>query len=146
MSLLPVLDFIAKPVTQYLKNYGEINKAKHDRDLAIIENQSRLAADRETYNHQWELESLKGNSHYLRIACFIQLALPLTITCVWPEKGQDIFRNLEAVPQWFVQLYMIVIGSVWGIHEFKSAAPQVIGAALARSLNKERKNARNKEE
>ena len=132
MNWLGVFDFISKPVTQYIKNRGEIKKAKHTRDLSIIENQARLAQDKESNNHSWEMESLKGNSQYLRIVCFIQLALPLTITCIWPEKGKEIFTNLEVVPAWFVQMYMIVIGSIWGIHEFKSAAPAVIAAVLSR--------------
>jgi len=128
-----ILGFISKPVTQYIKNKGEIGKAKHVRDLAIIENQARLAMDQQSNNHAWEMESLKGNSQWLRIICFVQLALPLTITCIWPEQGREIFVNLDVVPPWFVQLYMIVIGSIWGIHEFKSAAPQVIAAVLNRS-------------
>ncbi len=127
-----ILGFISSPVTQYLKNRGEIKKAKHTRDLAVIDNQARLAADKESNNHSWEMESLRGNSQWLRIVCFIQLALPLTITCIWPDRGKEIFVNLEVVPPWFVQLYMIVIGSIWGIHEFKTAAPQVIAAVLSR--------------
>lgn len=137
MSWLGLFDFLSKPVTQYIKNRGEIKKAKHNRDLSIIENQARLAQDKESNNHSWEMESLKGNSQYLRIVCFIQLALPLTITCIWPEQGKEIFSNLESVPPWFVQMYMIVIGSIWGIHEFKAAAPQVIAAVLSRRVKKD---------
>lgn len=133
MSFLKIFDFISKPITQLIKNRGEIKKAKHVRDLSIIDNQARLAQDKESNNHSWEMESLKGNSQYLRIVCFIQLALPLTITCIWPDKGREIFDNLAVVPPWFVQMYMIVIGSIWGIHEFKSAAPQVIAAVLSRT-------------
>ena len=139
MNWLSLFDFISKPATQYIKNRGEIKKAEHTRDLAIIENQARLAQDKQTHNNQWEMESLKGNSHYLRIVCFIQLALPLTITCIWPEQGKEIFTNLEVVPPWFVQMYMIVIGSIWGIHEFKSAAPSVIAAILSRGKSDARK-------
>jgi hypothetical protein len=132
MNWFSLFDFVSKPVTQYLETRGEIKKAKHVRDLAIIDNQARLAQDEASHNHHWEMESLKGNSQWLRLICFVQLALPLTITCIWPDKGREIFINLEIVPAWFTQLYMIVIGSIWGIHEFKSAAPQVIGALLSR--------------
>lgn len=130
--LRELFGFISAPVTQWVKNRGEKNKAKHERDLAIINNQARLASDKQSHNHQWEMESLKGNSKGLRVICFLQLALPLTITCIWPEKGAEIFTNLKTVPPWFVQLYMIVIGAIWGIHEFKQAAPSVIAAVLKR--------------
>jgi len=132
MGWLSVLDFISEPVTQYLKNRGEIKKAKHKRNLAIIDNQARLAMSEKEFNHQWEMESLKGNSQWLRIVCFVQLALPLTISVVSPEHGKAIWDNLDGVPAWFVQMYAIVIGSIWGIHEFKGAAPQVISAIINR--------------
>lgn len=127
-----ILGVIASPITQWVKNRGEIKKAKHTRDLAVIENQARLAASKEEYNAQWEMESLKGNPQALRIFCFIQLALPLNIAVISPEHGELIWANLELVPAWFVQMYMIVIGSIWGISEFKKAAPSVVGAILNR--------------
>ncbi len=130
-----ILGFVSKPLTQFLKNRGEIKKAEHERDLAIVHNQARLAQSQQDYNAQWEMESLKGNPKSLRIFCFIQLALPLNIAVISPEHGKLIWANLELVPGWFVQMYMIVIGSIWGISEFKKAAPSVIGAILNRGKN-----------
>lgn len=124
------LTVLISPVTQWLKNRGEVKAAKHKRELAIIDNQARLAISEQSHNANWEMESLRGNSQVLRLICFIQLAVPITITCITPEHGAAIFSNLERVPDWFVQLYMIVVGAVWGIHEFKQAAPSVIGAVL----------------
>ncbi len=132
MNFLSLFDFISAPVTQYLKNSGEVKKARQERKLAIINNQTRLASSEKEYNHEWEMESLQGNSQWLRVICFVQLALPLNISVIWPEKGAAIWTNLEGVPPWFVQLYMIVVGSIWGIHEFKKAAPKIIGAVLSR--------------
>lgn len=127
-----ILKVISAPVTQWIKNRGEIKKAKHTRDIAIINNQARLAQDKQSHNAQWEMESLKGNPKALRIFCFIQLAIPLNVAVISPEHGEAIWANLEQVPGWFVQMYAIVIGSIWGISEFKKAAPSVIGAILNR--------------
>ena len=133
MGLLSeALGFISKPVTQYIKNRGDIKKAEHSRDLAIINNQARLAETKESHNHQWEMESLKGNSKALRFMCFVQFAIPLNIAVIFPEAGAEIWNNLDDVPAWFVQAYVIIVGSIWGISEFKSAAPQVIGAIMSR--------------
>ena len=78
------------------------------------------------------MESLKGNSKALRVVCFVQFAIPLNISVIWPDVGVEIWTNLDQVPAWFIQVYAIIVGSIWGISEFKSAAPQVIGAILNR--------------
>jgi hypothetical protein len=127
-----VLGFMSAPVTQWITNKGETSKAKHKKNLAIINNQSRLAQSEGEHNHEWEMESLKGNPPWLRVVCFIQIALPLNLSVINPELGESIWAGLAQVPDWYVQLYMIVIGSVWGIHEFKKAAPSVIAAVLGK--------------
>lgn len=130
MGFSDIFSGLVAPVTQWVKNRGEIKKAKHLRELAIVENQARLAQSENEFNHDWEMESLKGNSQWLRVICFIQIALPLNVSVIAPEYGNAIWANLESVPPWFVQLYMIVVGSIWGIHEFKKAAPHVIGSVI----------------
>lgn len=127
MSFLDVFSGLVAPVTEWVKNKGEVKKAKHKRELAIIENQSRLAMSESEYNHNWEMESLRGNSQYLRYFCFVQFAIPLMISVVYPEHGAVIWANLELVPSWFVKVYIIMVGSIWGIHEFKQVAPSIIG-------------------
>ena len=125
-----IISAISSPVTQWLKTSGEVKQAKHTRNLAVINNQARLAEDTAQYNHAWEMESLKGNPKWLRVLCFLQIALPLNIAVISPETGNAIWANLDNVPGWYVQLYMIVIGAVWGVHEFKQAAPAVIGSVI----------------
>jgi hypothetical protein len=128
--------FIAAPITQWLENRGEIKKAQHERELAVINNQARLAKSEQEFNHQWEMESLKGNSPWLRVIVFIQLAIPFNVAIISPDKGKVIFDNLTSVPEWYVQMYLIVIGSVWGVSEFKKAAPGVI-AGIAKAVRRE---------
>lgn len=131
-----ILSFISSPVTEYIKGRREIKKAKHDRELAVINNQTRLAASEKEYNHEWEMQSLKGNSKGLRFFCFLQFSIPIMITCVWPEKGKEIFQNLEAIPEGFMSLYTLMIASIWGISELKNAAPAIVGG-LIKSVRKD---------
>jgi len=120
--------FISKPVTQWLKNKGEVNAAKHQRDIAVINNQARLASDKESHNHEWEMASLKDKDNALRWCSFWIFALPVIITVIFPEYGAKIFENLEIVPDWFVRVLISMIGGIWGIVELKKAIPQVISA------------------
>ena len=54
------------------------------------------------------------------------------ISVVSPEHGAAIWANLELVPAWFVKVYIIMVGAIWGIHEFKQVAPDIIAEIGAR--------------
>ena len=128
MSFLAILDFISNPLTQWFKNKGEVSTAKHVRDLAVINNQARLASDTESHNHEWEMASLKNQDTSLRWCSFWLFALPILITVISPEYGAVIWANLNLVPQWFVTVFISMIGGIWGIVELKKAIPQILAA------------------
>lgn len=120
--------FLTNPLTKWLENRGKISQAKADRELAVINNQARLAQDTQTNNHEWEMASLRDKDNGLRWFSFWLFALPIIITVLWPEWGKEIFTNLKIVPEWFVQTLVAMIGGIWGIVELKKAAPQFLAA------------------
>ena len=120
--------FLSTPVNTWLKNRGEVKAAKHTRDLAVITNQARLASDKESHNHEWEMASLKDKDNALRWVSFWLFALPVVVTVIAPEYGAEIFKNLELVPDWFVRVLISMIGGIWGIIELKKAVPQIISS------------------
>jgi len=120
--------FISAPITQWLTNRGEIAKAKQKRNLAVINNQARLASDEQSNNHEWEMASLADKDKGLRYVSYSIFALPIIITVIMPAQGQAIFTNLEFVPQWWVKTFIAINGGIWGIVELKNAAPQLINA------------------
>ena len=120
--------FLSTPVNTWLKNRGEVITAKHTRDLAVITNQARLASDKESHNHEWEMASLKDKDNALRWVSFWLFALPVVVTVIAPEYGAEIFKNLELVPDWFVRVLISMIGGIWGIIELKKAVPQIISS------------------
>ena len=128
MNWFSMFDFISKPITQWLKNKGEVKAAKHVRELSIIKNQSRLANDTASYNHEWEMASLGNQDKALRWCSFWIFALPILITVVHPEAGKEIFTNLDFVPNWFKTVFISMIGGIWGIVELKTAIPQIKSA------------------
>ena len=123
-----IFSFISAPLTRWIKNRGQVKEAEHERDLAVINNQARLASDKESHNHEWEMASLKNQDNSLRWCSFWIFALPILITVVSPETGREIFSNLEFVPDWFKTVFISMIGGIWGIVELKKAVPQVIAA------------------
>ena len=123
-----IFSFISTPLTQWLKNSGEVKAAKHERKLAVINNQARLATDEQSNNHEWEMANLQDKDNALRWCSFWLFALPIVITVISPEWGAKIFTNLKIVPEWFVQTLIAMIGGIWGMTELKKAAPQFIAA------------------
>lgn len=121
-----LFSFVTAPLTQWLKNRGEIAQAKHDRKKAIINNQARLASDKQSNNHEWEMANLQDKDNALRWCSFWLFASPIILTVFFPEHGKEFFTNLDLVPQWWVKVFVSMIGGIWGIVELKKAAPALI--------------------
>lgn len=126
--LTSVFSFISAPATQWLKNRGEIKKAKHTRDLAVINNQARLAADEQTFNHEWEMASLKDKNEFLRVFSFILFTAPILVVVFNPQAGRDLLANLEMIPEHILTIWYYMIGGIWGLSELKNNVPSIIGA------------------
>ena len=112
MIIGEILSFISAPVTQWFKNRGDVITAKHKRTLAVITNQARLASDKESNNHEWEMASLENQDTSLRWCSFWLFALPILITVISPEYGAVIWKNLTLVPEWFVTVFISMIGGI----------------------------------
>lgn len=121
-----IFSFLSSPVTQWLKNRGEIAQAKHARKKAVIDNQARLASDIQSNNHEWEMANLQDKDNALRWCSFWLFASPIILTVFFPENGKAFFTNLDLVPQWWVKVFVSMIGGIWGIVELKKAAPALI--------------------
>lgn len=141
--MLKLLQSLSAPITQWLSNSKELKMAKHSRDLAIINNQARLAADKETNNAAWEMASLKETGRLLRVLCFLIFTTPIIVTVVSPETGAEIWVNLDLVPEWFMQLFFYMFAGIWGVAELKENVPSIVGALASRRLRKEKTNERN---
>ena len=126
------LSLLIAPLTKWLSNRSEVKAAKHSRELAIINNQARLAADTESHNHEWEMASLKNQDKSLRWCSFWLFATPILVTVLAPEYGAVIWVNLELVPSWFKTVFISMIGGIWGIAELKQAIPRVIASVRAK--------------
>lgn len=125
---------IFAPITTAIDYYGQIKLAEKNRDLAVINNQARLAQSTTDNNHDWEMQSIRDKDKTLRFFSYSMFTAPILITVVSPEQGAAIFQNLENVPQWLVQTWVAINGAVWGISSLKNVVPQFVGQ-LRRAKN-----------
>lgn len=112
-----VFSFISEPVTQWLKNRGELKMAKHAFRLAELENKTRLMLSQQEYNRMWEMEALKSTGKGLKWACFLMLALPMLLTMGAPYTGFDaaaMWAAFNMIPVFWQNLWLAANATIWG--------------------------------
>lgn len=115
-------------ISTVLERKKEKSKAKHERTMAVINNQARLAQSTLEANHSWEMASLQDKDKVLRNVSFFLFTFPLVITSIWPETGKVLFANLELVPEWLMHIYFYMIAGVWGISALKDNVSQIVSS------------------
>ncbi|QYK03122.1 hypothetical protein [Shewanella psychrotolerans] len=122
------LTLLVEPIKLWFETRKQKAAAKAARDIAVLNNQARLAQDEQSHNHDWEMANLADKDKGLRYVSYSMFALPILITVIYPQHGQEIFTNLDLVPDWWVKTFISINGGVWGIVELKRVAPALISA------------------
>ncbi len=112
--------------TSYFKRKTEKTTARHQRDLAIIENQARLAASEKEFNHKWEMANLQDKDDFLRNVSFFLFTSPIIIVVIWPDYGFHMFQRLDTIPEWLLQIWFYMIAGVWGVAALKNNVSEII--------------------
>jgi hypothetical protein len=120
------LSAISSPVTKYLSNKGELNLAEHTRDLAIINNQARLASDKQSANSNWEMAALQDKDKWLRRFSFVLFTSPIFLAIGNPEYWATVVVQLETVPEWMLNIWFYMIAGIWGMAELKNSIPAML--------------------
>ena len=129
--LTSALGIIAKPVTTFIKKRGEIKIAEHTRDLAVINNQARLASDAQTNNANWEMAALQDKDRFLRRFSFFLFTSPMFLAVLAPEYWTTVVANLDAIPGWMLQIQLYMIAGIWGMAELKNSVPAMLSSLTA---------------
>lgn len=116
---IQVISAIAGVFKEGFSFWKEKNKAKHEMQLAGINNRTRLLLSEQEANHEWEMKALETSSKSLKHMSFFLFAGPVLITVVNPTYGAQIWTNLELVPQGFMQIYYAITGAIWGVAALK---------------------------
>ena len=105
----------------------EKQQAKHKRELAIIDNEARLALSENEANSAWEMAQLQDKDKFLRWFSYSMFTAPILVTVISPEHGKQIFENLEHAPSWLVEVFIALNGAVWGLSSLKNVVPSIVG-------------------
>lgn len=126
-GLVAFLSSLINPVTAWIKNKQTENQAKHERNMKVIENQTRLASDVESHNHEWEMEALKNSDTFLRRFSFFFFISPIFLALIAPDYAATVYTRLNSVPEWNIDIAWKMVAAIWGLAELKRATPALIG-------------------
>ena len=88
---------------------------------------------RKDQEHEQEIEEIKqglrDNDRLLRRGSFVLLSIPFIWAHFDAEGVKTYFSVLqEAMPQWYVEAYMVILFGIWGISTGKNVVVGIIKA------------------
>lgn len=130
-ALIPLLSSLfgeKGPIGTYLKTKAD--KAQAAAELALQVEKDKLELSKAIAEAQVisEQNKLAATSQGFKTFSYILLTLPIVIVCFMPAVGKDIFNNLGLIPSWYAQLYVAVVGVIWGLPIASSAVSGIFGA------------------
>lgn len=125
-TIIKLFGALLSPFKSFFEKKKDIALAKHERDMAILQSQARIAQDKLAFDHAWEMASLQDKDKGLRYLSFIMFTSPILVAVVSPLHGVELFDRLELVPDWILQIWFYMIAGIWGIASLKDTVPQII--------------------
>jgi len=120
---------IISGISLLAKGWFNNKKAQQKTKLAIEENKARLAIEKQSNNAEWEMAALYNSDKWIKRISFIMFSLPFLIAIIFPKAVSEYFTTaISSMPSWYVDTYIAITGSVWGISTLKTPIQQIIGS------------------
>lgn len=130
-ALLPLIANIfgeKGPLGQYFKAKSDIALATQQAQLEVKKAELTMATEVAKANVEQSKNQLAATSQGFKVFSYAILTLPVIIVCIYPALGKDIFANLSLIPSWYAQLYVAVVGVIWGLPIASSAVSGIFSA------------------
>jgi hypothetical protein len=111
-----ILSKIPGQIGEYYAKKQELEKLKVETQSKIEHEKQQFAAEMAKADAERATESLKATGQYFKYAVFWMLSSPF-ISCLlnYPEYAEMVFKNLNALPEWYLIIYTGIIGVIYGI-------------------------------
>ena len=103
-------------------------KAKHDRNMAQINNEARLLQSRETNNAKWEMAQLNDKDKFIRICAFLLFASPVLAYWISPELGARVQEGWNQLTPMQADVLRGICLAVFGIKKFSEGLGSTVAA------------------
>ncbi len=114
-ALLPIISSILSPIGEYIKTKAQTTIAVAQTQLEVKKAEITMATEIAKANVEQSKAQLSATSQTFKAFSYTFLTLPILIVCIYPAMGKEIFANLALIPVWYAQLYVAVIGVIWGL-------------------------------
>ena len=126
--MIGIIGSLLKPVIGGVVNYVQ---GEQDIKKAEKENKARLLRDTNSNNHEWEMANLTDKDKWLRRISFAVFVFPLIWAAFDPVAVQTYFDvALQALPSWYIQIVLSMVGGIWGISVLKNSVPALVGGVV----------------
>jgi len=116
------------PVGEYLKTKAQTSIAIAQTQLEVRKAEITMATEIAKANVEQSKAQLSATSQGFKIFSYAILTLPVLIVCFSPAHGKELFNNLAVIPVWYAQLYVAVVGVIWGLPIASSAVSGIFSA------------------
>lgn len=135
--MLPIIGPIFTAISTFFTWQKEKAVMRHKRDIAAIEANVKALDNAQTSLSYWETAQLKDKDKFLRRFSFLLMTTPVVYAIIDPDAVKYYFDvALASMPEWYLKLYVGVVGAVWGIHASRDAILGLISVLF----NKNSKN------
>lgn len=123
-TLKAIVSPIMKPINTWQERKNQKVAAEHALEMASLEFKTQLVMNRESHNQSWEIESLKQKPKtFMQWISFLVLGAPFIVAWFNPALVKTYFVvSLAVIPLWYQQMFIAIIGVIWGIAQLKNAA------------------------
>lgn len=118
-------------VKDFVQGRRDLQQAEIRTAQAVEDNKARLAASVEDHNSSWEMAQLSDKDKGLRRVCFVILMAPFVYAMFDPQAVTNYFDVvLDAMPEWYINIVVGVIGAIWGFSYARTQLPSIIGGIM----------------
>lgn len=101
---------------------------------AETNNRARLLENKESHNHEWEMRSLT-NVGWKDDVLFYAIVAMYVYSAVDPEGAAKVFKNWEAIPEWFRTITFWMVASVLGVKKIGQYLPGLVNGVVSAVVN-----------
>lgn len=115
MPLLGMLGKIPGMLGEYFTKKQEIEKARIDKELQIQLANAQLQSQIAESESNLQITALNATSSLFKEKTFWFLSVPMILSIVIPSYADTMWHNLEAVPEFYQNLYCGMVCAIWGL-------------------------------
>lgn len=106
---------------EYFKGKQEAQKQKREVKAEINKRRMEIIRQASEERAKWEIAQIEARDSLLRRVSFFLLSTPIVGAFIFPGWVERAFSQaLGAVPDWYVGMYVGMIGAIWGLREFQA--------------------------